>query len=187
MIISLIFFIDKSGLILYLDYRIIKWESVTMNKKWLMLGLIQPLLLGLGGQSVDLKQNVALEISPEIALSDSLEVFTTGSNPNLVERVFYAVTSYYSKRFHSRNTASGESHVKEAYTAAHKKLPFNTLLRITNEDNGKTVMVRVNDRGPFRKGRDLDISWYAARELGILKNGVKKLRVEVLKETVVQR
>jgi hypothetical protein len=158
-----------------------------MKKKWLIIGLIQPLLLGLGGQSVDLKQNVALEISPEMALSDSLEIFTPGSNPNLVERVFYAVTSYYSKRFHSKNTANGESHANEAYTAAHKKLPFNTLLRITNEDNGKTVLVRVNDRGPFRRGRDLDISWFAAKELGILKDGVKKLKVEVLKESVVQR
>ena len=158
-----------------------------MKKKWLILGLIQPILLGLNSQSVDLKQKVALEISPEQALSDTVS-FSEIQNPvSIVERVFYAMTSFYSRRFHSRNTASGESHAKEAYTAAHKSLPFNTLLRVTNEDNGKTILVRVNDRGPFRRGRDLDISWNAAKELGILRNGVKKLKVEVLKETTLSQ
>ncbi len=155
-----------------------------MMKKWIIFGLLQPLMLGLSSQSIDVKQQVALEISPEYALSDTLEMFSPADSSSLVERVFYAVTSFYSKRFHSKNTANGESHAKDAYTAAHKQLPFNTLLRVTNEDNGKSVLVRVNDRGPFTRGRDLDVSWYAAKELGILRDGVKKLKVEVLREPI---
>ena len=90
------------------------------------------------------------------------------------------VTSYYGRSFHGRRTASGEKYDNNELTCAHKSLPFQTQLKITNPKNGKSVVVRVNDRGPFRRGRQLDISYSAARELDMLAAGVLKLYVEIL-------
>ena len=90
------------------------------------------------------------------------------------------VTTYYSRRFHGRKTASGERYSSDALTCAHRSLPFNTQLKITNPKNGKSVIVKVNDRGPFRKGRQLDVSYAAAKELGMLRAGVLPLEVQIL-------
>lgn len=96
--------------------------------------------------------------------------------------VTYFVCSYYGKKFHGRPTANGETFDMTKLTCAHKTLPFDTMLRVTNEDNGKSVEVRVNDRGPFIKGRDLDLSRAAAEEIGLIPYGVKKLKIEFLKK-----
>jgi rare lipoprotein A len=88
--------------------------------------------------------------------------------------------TYYANRFHGRKTTSGERYDKTQLTCAHRKFPFNTLLKIKNPDNGKEVIVRVNDRGPFARGFDLDISYEAAQQLGMIRDGVKKLQVRVL-------
>lgn len=88
------------------------------------------------------------------------------------------VVSWYGPRFHGRKTANGEIFDQSAFTAAHKKLGFGTLLRITNPLNNKNVIVRINDRGPFIRGRELDISKAAALELDILERGVARLKVE---------
>ena len=93
---------------------------------------------------------------------------------------FYYVCSYYGKKFHGRQTANGEIFDMNKLTCAHKTLPFNTKLKITNEDNGKSVIVRVNDRGPFIKGRDLDLSQAAAEEIGLIPYGVKKMKIKVV-------
>ncbi|HHE37868.1 MAG TPA: septal ring lytic transglycosylase RlpA family protein [Candidatus Cloacimonetes bacterium] len=90
------------------------------------------------------------------------------------------VTSYYGKKFHGKPTSSGETFDMNGFTAAHKTLPFGTRLKVTNEDNGKTVTVRVNDRGPFKAGRDLDLSYGAAKKIGLIAAGVKTLKVEIL-------
>ena len=92
----------------------------------------------------------------------------------------YMVVSFYADKFHGRTTSNGEVFNMYALTCAHKTLPFNTKLRVTNEDNGKSVVVRVNDRGPFVKGRDLDLSYEAARQIGLIGAGVKELKVEIL-------
>ncbi len=76
------------------------------------------------------------------------------------------VASWYGKKFHGRKTANGEFYNMHDYTAAHPKYPFGTILRVTNLENGKDVIVRVNDRGPFRRGRKLDLSFAAAQEIG---------------------
>ncbi len=90
------------------------------------------------------------------------------------------LSSYYGGSFHGRYTASGEIYNKYALTCAHKTLPFNTRLKITNPNNGKSIVVRVNDRGPFFRNRKLDLSYGAAKEIDMLAAGVLKLRVEIL-------
>ena len=92
------------------------------------------------------------------------------------------VATYYSKRFQGRKTASGERYSRDSLTCAHKTLPFQTFLKITNPQNSKSVIVRVNDRGPFNRGRDIDLSYAAAKEIGMLAAGVLPVQVEVLEQ-----
>lgn len=86
--------------------------------------------------------------------------------------------SYYSKRATGARTSSGERLHHDSLTCAHRTYPFGTLLRVTNENNGKEVIVRVTDRGPHGRGRIIDLSYGAARLLGILSQGVAVVRVE---------
>ena len=90
--------------------------------------------------------------------------------------------SYYADKFHGRKTSSGEIFNMYDYTAAHKTLPFGTLLRVTNLANGKYVTVKVNDRGPFVKGRELDVSKAAAVKLDMIKTGTAKVKIEILEK-----
>lgn len=85
--------------------------------------------------------------------------------------------SWYGPRFHGRHTANGEVYDEQAYTAAHRSFKFGTLLRLKNSKNGKSIIVRVNDRGPFISKRQLDVSMGAALALGIVQSGVQKLSV----------
>lgn len=91
------------------------------------------------------------------------------------------VISYYPNKF-KRITASGETFDSEALVAGHKKIPFNSLVRITNLNNGKTVVVRVNDRGPYAYGRIMDISEGAARKIDLLATGTAKAEIEVISD-----
>ena len=93
----------------------------------------------------------------------------------------FGMASYYGKKFHGRRTASGEPFDMNAMTAAHKTLPFGTKLRVINPNNGKTVVVRINDRGPFTKGRTIDLSRSAAQEIGIVSSGHGRVELELLK------
>ena len=88
--------------------------------------------------------------------------------------------SYYGGKFHGRKTASGERFDKEALTAAHKTLPLGTQVRVTNLRNGESVDVKINDRGPYVRGRIIDLSKGAARELGMLGAGTAKVKVELI-------
>ena len=81
------------------------------------------------------------------------------------------VASYYAHKYHGRTTASGERFNMNAMTAAHRTLPFGTRVRVTNRENGKCVVVRINDRGPFVKGRVIDLSLAAAKKLGMVEAG----------------
>ncbi len=89
--------------------------------------------------------------------------------------------SYYADKFHGRTTASGEKYDKNKMTAAHKKLPFGTRVRVTNKGNGKSVIVRINDRGPFVKGRIIDLSRAAATKVDMIRAGVVDVKMEVLR------
>lgn len=90
------------------------------------------------------------------------------------------MASWYGNPFHGRQTASGEVYDMDRMTAAHQTLPFGTRVRVENLDNGSTVVVRINDRGPFVKGRILDVSRRAARELGMIGPGTARVRITVL-------
>lgn len=89
--------------------------------------------------------------------------------------------SYYGARHHGRKTASGEPFNKNALTAAHRTLPFGTRVRVTNLNNQQSIVVRINDRGPYAKGRIIDLSEQAAREINMIRVGVAKVKVERLK------
>jgi rare lipoprotein A len=95
--------------------------------------------------------------------------------------VQYGKASYYGDEFHGRKTSSGEIYDKWKFTCAHRELPFGTRVRVTNVLNSKTVIVRVNDRGPFVKGRIIDLSFAAAREIAMIKDGIVKVKIEVVK------
>lgn len=91
------------------------------------------------------------------------------------------LASYYADRFHGRRTASGERYHVRKLTAAHRSLPFGTVVRVRVVKTGASVKVRVNDRGPFVKGRIIDLSRAAAKELGILRAGIAKVELTILK------
>jgi rare lipoprotein A len=87
------------------------------------------------------------------------------------------LASYYADHFQGRPTASGESYNRQAYTAAHRRLPFGTRVVVSRLDDGRSVTVRINDRGPFVRGRVIDLSYAAAKKLDMLRLGVVKVRV----------
>lgn len=95
-------------------------------------------------------------------------------------KISYSKASWYGEPFHGRKTASNEAFDKNLLTCAHKKLAINTLILVTNLENKKEVIVRVNDRGPFIKGRDLDLSEAAAQLLESKSKGVVAISYEIL-------
>ncbi|MGC8751481.1 septal ring lytic transglycosylase RlpA family protein [Hydrotalea sp.] len=107
---------------------------------------------------------------PENALTGSGRIHTE-----------YGYASYYSDKFEGRKTASGEAFHQSIFTAAHKQLPFGTKVRVTNLSNHKSVIVRVNDRGPFVRGRIIDLSKSAAKNIDMLNAGVVKVKIEYRK------
>ncbi len=90
------------------------------------------------------------------------------------------VASYYGRRFHGRRTANGERFDMNQLTAAHRTLPFGSRVRVTNPRTGRSVVVRINDRGPFVRGRHIDLSRRAAEEIGIIRRGHADVRLELL-------
>ncbi|MGC3872413.1 septal ring lytic transglycosylase RlpA family protein [Halomonas sp. GXIMD04776] len=86
--------------------------------------------------------------------------------------------SYYSDAYQGKQTASGERYERSAMTAAHPVLPFGSRVAVTNLDNGREVVVRINDRGPFVRGRIIDLSYRAAERLGMIRSGVVPVKVQ---------
>lgn len=91
------------------------------------------------------------------------------------------IASWYGKDFHGKRTSSGTPYNMHNYSAAHKTLPIPTYVKVTNLENGKSINVRVDDRGPFSKGRIIDLSYQAAKDLGVIAKGTAKVKVEALK------
>ncbi|HEM48662.1 MAG TPA: septal ring lytic transglycosylase RlpA family protein [Caldithrix sp.] len=106
--------------------------------------------------------------------ADSNTIFYNGQK-------LQGVCSYYGKKFHGRLTASGEVFNMYGFTAAHKELPFGTIVNVKNlDDPNKNIQVKVNDRGPFVKNRILDLSYGAAKKLGIIEAGTAKIEITII-------
>ena len=103
-----------------------------------------------------------------------------------VGRVQHGVASWYGKKFHGNPTASGEIYDMYQLTAAHKTLPLGTYVMVSNLENNKSVEVKINDRGPFVKGRIIDLSYAAARSIDMVERGTARVRVEVLRRKAVE-
>lgn len=97
---------------------------------------------------------------------------------DLCAQTAHGKASYYARRFNGARTASGERLHPDSMTCAHRNYAFGTKLKVTNVNTGKWVVVRVNDRGPFVKGRIIDLSYAAAKELGIISQGIATVKVE---------
>ena len=151
---------------------------------------------------------VAIVIGPQAAAQDSTEEFDAtfgiapkpqlplqveagavdlvdidpaqGGNEAPMPKLDGGTASYYGRRFHGRLTASGETFDMNAFTAAHPSLPFGSMVRVTNPRNSRSVIVRINDRGPFVEGRVIDLSRAAAKEIGLIRRGHAEVELELV-------
>lgn len=122
----------------------------------------------------------AAELQEEAAPKAMLKTTAVATEPKETATTTLGRASYYADKYHGRMTANGEIFDKRAMTAAHKTLPFNTVVRVTNLDNGKSVVVRINDRGPFIKGRTIDLSEKAAEDIAMVNKGVVDIKMEIV-------
>jgi rare lipoprotein A len=138
--------------------------------------------LGLQILSICLTVTSVFAMSSDINTTDKDVNITNIENNTTAKYTCYASgkCSWYGSRFDGSRTASGERFDSSKKTAAHLHLPFGTLLRVTDTKTDKSVIVRVNDRGPFVKSRVLDISYAAAKELGVIGNGVFNAKIELM-------
>ena len=125
------------------------------------------------------EQKVDFEEQGDFHLAEESQTISVHNQP-LIAQAFSGQASWYGGKFHGRLTASGEVFNQNAFTAAHRYLPFGTRVQVTNLNNGRSVIVRINDRGPFAKGRIIDLSAAAARAVGLITSGVAPVRVSVL-------
>ncbi|MBK9511889.1 MAG: septal ring lytic transglycosylase RlpA family protein [Cytophagaceae bacterium] len=109
-----------------------------------------------------------------------LNCFSSFAQKVDIGKEYKGTASYYSLKFSGRKTASGERLNNKEYTCAHRYLPFGTMLEVENPKTGKWVIVRVNDRGPFSKGRIVDLSFAAAKEIGMIQKGVISVNAKVV-------
>ena len=145
-------------------------------------------LISLYGCTVITKKNINLEVIPK------LEKYSKYGNPKsykvfgvkyktLKTHVGYSeegIASWYGKKFHGKLTSTREVYNMYKLTAAHKSLPIPCYAKVTNLSNNKTIIVRINDRGPFKKGRIIDLSYAAAKKLDIVLKGTAKVHVEAI-------
>jgi rare lipoprotein A len=115
-------------------------------------------------------------VEPNVKPNNSVPVKSTSGKPAVSE----GIASYYAHDFHGKKTANGESYDMHDMTAAHRSYPFGTKVRVTNLGNNKSVIVRVNDRGPFKLERIMDLSLGAAEALDMTKTGTAKVKLEVV-------
>ena len=110
--------------------------------------------------------------------ADVLERLTAVASNSVSKFKQTGLASWYGRQFHGRKTASGETFDMNGLTAAHRSLPLNCYVKVTNKTNGKSVVVKVNDRGPFHGNRVMDLSYGAAKQLGITNKGVGNVSIE---------
>ncbi|HBG96250.1 MAG TPA: septal ring lytic transglycosylase RlpA family lipoprotein [Chromatiaceae bacterium] len=123
-------------------------------------------------------RKIALVLLAALFATASMSTFAGSSaRPG---KVLKGIASYYHDSLHGNKTASGQTYNRNKMTAAHKTLPLGSKVQVTDVRTGKSIVVRVNDRGPFVKGRIIDLSRRAASKLGIIKRGTTRVRVKVL-------
>ncbi|TAN56063.1 MAG: septal ring lytic transglycosylase RlpA family protein [Rhodospirillales bacterium] len=156
------------------------------RKGWLLLGVV----LALGGCSeARLAVHATKTLSDPQALPGTYKV----GNPYQINGIWYypaedyaydetGIASWYGPGFHAKSTANGETFDQNDVTAAHRTLPMPSLVRVTNMDNGRVLVVRVNDRGPYAQGRILDLSRRSAQLLGMEGKGTAHVRVQIMPE-----
>ena len=135
-------------------------------------------LLAAADLSAELSEPADLPAAVETAAEPGAEV-KADSQALEVVAISHGQASFYAKRFHGRRTASGERHDATALTAAHRSLPFGTWVRVQSLQSGREVKVRINDRGPFIRGRVIDLSRAAAEALDMLQAGTHAVEVQV--------
>jgi rare lipoprotein A len=106
----------------------------------------------------------------------TIESWTSGQSTHQLN----GIASYYADEFHGRRTSSGEVYDMHELTAAHRTLPFNTRLKVTNLDTQQAIVVRINDRGPFKDDRVIDLSLEAAKHIGLIAHGTAPVKLEIL-------
>jgi rare lipoprotein A len=164
--------------------------SETPNRAVWTRGGISPSESQTGSSATDKPQTHTLprEIPPVATMPSSPETgdgapiakIPVPSQPTIMET---GQASWYGSRHHGKRTASGEVFNQEKFTAAHRTLPWGSKVKVTNLANGKSVEVRINDRGPFSKGRIIDLSRAAARSLGMVEQGITTVRIEWFPES----
>lgn len=146
----------------------------------LFLLIMMIALVGFTIVSNEENEVVAPEASDDL-ISETLELNPVNFSMVTLNEMGTMKSSWYGPGFHGKKTANGEIYDQMALTAAHKSLKFGTLLKVTNPRNGRSVIVRINDRGPYIEGRDLDLSKAAAKELGLMRRGVARMKVEEIR------
>lgn len=107
--------------------------------------------------------------------------FVTGCAATRGSTIDSGVASWYGPNFHGKTTANGETYNQNELTAAHRTLPFNTVVRVRNLDNGKSVVVRINDRGPYVDNRVIDLSYEAAKRIDMVDSGLARVQIKLVR------
>ncbi|MAW74557.1 MAG: hypothetical protein CMG09_01335 [Candidatus Marinimicrobia bacterium] len=118
--------------------------------------------------------------SGNIKKNSNFKVKSNKSTYSKHKKIYKGVASWYGPNFHGKLTANGEVYDQYGVTAAHKELPLNTIARVTNLDNDKSIILRINDRGPYAKNRILDCSYGAAKKLDFLNQGTANVKIEII-------
>ena len=172
-----------------------------INKQLLLPALLASLVLAGCSSSPSKRYSIDDDIAPDAPISvdhiedatPQYEPYSLGGNSNYTLRgESYTIikdpkgfkqqgqASWYGKKFHGHLTSNGEIYDMYSMTAAHKELPIPSYVKVTNKDNGKTTVVRVNDRGPFHPGRIIDLSYAAALKLDVVRTGTANVAIEVI-------
>lgn len=115
-----------------------------------------------------------------ISLTVAAPSLTFANESAVITKTVTGVASWYGQKFHGRRTANGERFNMNDLTAAHRSLPFGTKVRVTNHQNGRSVVVRINDRGPFTGKRIIDLSHKAASQIGMINRGTASVQLEIM-------
>lgn len=155
--------------------RVLNKQSQSFNSHFSNLNILS--ITESSGDKIR-RQTIAAKIEVPEDEPSVIEKLNTVASNTVRKFTQTGVASWYGRQFHGRKTASGDTFDMNELTAAHRSLPLNCYIRVTNKDNGKSVVVKVNDRGPFHGNRVLDLSYGAAKRIGITSAGTAKVSIE---------